>query len=49
VPLKSWVYQRLFASWAGPLDGSLAFAVANVAFFYAVAELLHRRGILLKV
>lgn len=49
VPLKSWIYQNLFASWAGPLNGSLAFAIAYVLFWLGVVWLLYRRRIFVKI
>lgn len=44
-----WIYEHGFASWAGPWFGSLAFAIANVLLWYAVAEVLYRRRIFVKV
>lgn len=49
VPLKAWIYQNLFASWAGPLNGSLAFAVAYVLFWLGVVWLMYRRRIFIKI
>ena len=43
------IYQAAFASWAGPLNGSLAFAVATVLLWLAVLWAMHRRGIFIKV
>ena len=39
-----WIYDTLFAAWAGPLNGSLAFAVATVAVWWMVLYALYRRG-----
>jgi predicted acyltransferase len=47
--LKAWIYDHGFASWAGPLNGSLAFALAFVLCWLAPMALLHRKGIFLKV
>jgi predicted acyltransferase len=49
VPLETWLYQTLFASWLSPVNASLAFALAFVLFWYGVLALLHRRNIILKV
>jgi len=49
IPLQSWLYQTLFASWLSPLNASLAFALAFVAFWYGILYLLWRRNIILKV
>lgn len=47
--LKGWLYTHLFASWAGPLNGSLAFALAYVLLWLGAMWLLYRKGIFLKV
>ncbi len=49
ISLKSWVYQNLFASWAGPLNGSLAFAVTNILFWLAMMGILYRKNIFIKI
>lgn len=49
VPLKAWIYERGFASWAGPLNGSLTFAIAYVTLWLGGMWLLYRRGIFIKV
>lgn len=43
------VYEALFASWAGPLYGSLAFAAATVLFWLGVAWAMYARRIFIKV
>ena len=47
------LYQRIyevgFASWAGPLNGSLAFALATVLLWLAVLWAMYARGIFIKV
>ena len=45
----TWIYETLFASWLGPLNGSLGFALANVAVWTAIAVVLDRRRIYLKI
>ncbi len=47
--LYAWIYRHLFASWAGAMNGSLAFALANVLLWLGVAVLLWRRRIFIKV
>jgi predicted acyltransferase len=42
VSLKTWLYEEGFASWAGPLNGSLLFALAYVAFWLVVLIPLYR-------
>lgn len=43
------VYETGFASWAGPLNGSLAFAASTVLFWFAVAWAMYWRRIFIKV
>lgn len=47
--LYGWIYTNLFASWAGPLHGSFAFALSYVAFWLFLMWLLYRRGIFIKI
>jgi predicted acyltransferase len=49
VSLQAWLHRGLFASWLPPCAASLAYAIANVLFWYAVLRELDRRGIYLKV
>jgi predicted acyltransferase len=49
VSAKAWIYDTLFASWAGPLNGSLAFALSYVLFWWSIMWLLYRRGIFIKI
>ena len=49
ISLQQGIYRTLFASWLSPVNASLAFALAFVAFWYGVLLLLHRRGIIVKV
>jgi predicted acyltransferase len=49
VALKSWIYDHWFVSWAGPLNGSLAFAVAFVLLWLAIMAVPYRRKLFLKV
>jgi predicted acyltransferase len=49
IPLQQGIYRALFESWLSPVNASLAFAIAFVAFWYGILLLLHRRGIILKV
>jgi predicted acyltransferase len=47
--LKSLVYDKLFASWAGPSQGSIIYALAYLGFCWAIAAILYRKKIFLKV
>jgi predicted acyltransferase len=49
ISLKSWIYEALFASWAGPLNGSLAFAISYVLVWLAIMWILYRRRIFIKI
>lgn len=49
VNLYAWAYRNLFASWLGPMLGSLGFAIAVLLLCYAVAEVLFRKRIFIKV
>jgi predicted acyltransferase len=47
--LKSLIFERLFASWAGPLHGSFIYALTYLAFCWTVAAILYRKRIFVKV
>ena len=47
--LGSWIYQNLFASWASPLNASLAFAIAFVLVWLGLMWILYNRKIFLKI
>lgn len=47
--LYNAVYETAFRSWAGDLNGSLAFAVTYVAFWLGMMWILHARRIYLKI
>jgi predicted acyltransferase len=49
IALKSLIFERLFASWAGPLHGSFIYALAYLAFCWAIAAILCRKRIFLKI
>ncbi|TVU53552.1 MAG: DUF1624 domain-containing protein [Arthrospira sp. PLM2.Bin9] len=47
--LKTWIYENIFVSWAGLLNGSLMYAVATVIFWWAIAYIMYNRRWFLKV
>lgn len=49
IALKSLIFERLFASWAGPLHGSLLYSLVYLAFCWLVAAVLYKKRIFLKV
>lgn len=44
VVLREWIFSRGFESWAGPLNGSLAYAVTMVLLFVLLLAVPYRRG-----
>ena len=46
---SEWIYSHAFLPWAEPINASLAYAAANVLFWYLVAAILYRRRLFLKV
>lgn len=42
VSMKSWIYEHGFASWAGPLNGSLLFALAYVTLWLSILIPMYR-------
>ena len=49
VNLYQWIYEQVFASWAGDLNGSLFFALSYVLLHLCIAWILYRRKIFVKV
>ncbi|MFQ4141569.1 acyltransferase family protein [Chlorogloeopsis sp. ULAP02] len=45
----NWIYQNLFASWAGAFNGSMLFAIASVLLWLAVAYGMYRQRWFIKV
>ena len=48
-PLGGWLYDRVFMSWASPINASLAFAICFVLVCLALMWILYNRRIFLKV
>ena len=46
---QSFIYQRMFASWAEPLNASLLFAISYVLLWLFLMWLLYRKNIFIKV
>jgi predicted acyltransferase len=49
VALQTIIFKNLFASWASPVNASLAFAVCFVLVWLGLMSILYRRGIFIKV
>jgi len=47
--LGGWLYDRVFSSWASPVNASLAFAICFVLVCLGLMWILYRRKIFLKV
>lgn len=47
--LQAWLFDRVFAPWAPPVNASLAYALAYVLLWWVVMWMLYRRGIRLRV
>lgn len=47
--IKTWIYENWFQSWAGSLNGSLAFAIANLLFWWVILYWMYRQQWFLKV
>lgn len=48
ISLGSWVFENVFASWASPLNASLAFAITFVLVCLGLMWILYRRKIFIK-
>jgi len=46
---SAWLYQNVFAPPAGNLNGSLAYAMAHIIFFWLIGYVLYKRRIFVKV
>ncbi|MGH9972032.1 MAG: acyltransferase family protein [Pyrinomonadaceae bacterium] len=49
IPLGSWIYGNLFASWASPVNASLAFAISFVLVWLGLMWILYKRKIFIKI
>ncbi|MGH9900346.1 MAG: acyltransferase family protein [Pyrinomonadaceae bacterium] len=47
--LQTFIYERLFASWAEPINASLLYAVGYVLFWLGLMTILYRKRIFIKV
>jgi len=47
--LKALIYESLFSSWAGPLNGSLLYGVAFLLFWLGIMAMLHRQRIFIRI
>ncbi|MGM3304496.1 acyltransferase family protein [Anabaena sp. WFMT] len=49
ISIYNWIYQNLFASWAGNFNGSFLFGLVTVLFWYGVAVLMYQKRWFIKV
>lgn len=47
--VKAWIYNSLFASWLGDLNGSLAYAIVFIIVMYLCMLPLYRKNIFIKI
>jgi predicted acyltransferase len=47
--LKTYLYERLFASWLAPIDASLAYAITYALLWLGLLSLLYRRRIFIRI
>ena len=49
VVLRKWLYEHLFATWAGPLHSSLLYAITYLLLWLIVFTPLYRKRIFVRV
>ncbi|TAE59869.1 MAG: DUF5009 domain-containing protein [Nostocales cyanobacterium] len=49
ISTKTWIYNNLFSAWAGNLNGSLLFAIANLLLWWIVLYFMYRQRWFLKI
>ncbi len=49
IALKTWLYDKLFLSWAPPYPASLSFAIAFVLLWLCLMWILYKRKIFIKI
>ena len=49
ISIYNWIYQNIFASWAGNFNGSFLFGVVTVFLWYGVAVLMYQKRWFIKV
>ena len=49
ITAKAWIYDNLFASWLGDLNGSLAYAIAFIIIMYLCMLPLYKKKIFVKI
>ena len=49
ITLKGWIYQNLFVSWLGDINGSLGFAITFIFIMYLLMLILYKKKIFIKI
>jgi len=49
IALKTFIYENFFASWAGPLNGSLFYALAYLTFLIGIMAIFYKHRIFIRV
>ena len=49
IALKSFIYENYFASWAGPLNGSLFYALVYLILWFGIAAILYKQRTFIKI
>jgi len=49
VPTQSWIYENWFASWASPVNASLAYAIAFVLVWLFLMWILYRAKVIIRI
>ena len=49
ISLKSLIYEKLFSSWAGTLNGSLVYGLVFLSFWLGIMTILYKRRIFIKI
>lgn len=47
--IYNWIYQNIFASWAGNLNGSFLFGIVTVLLWYGFAVIMYRKKWFIKI
>ena len=49
IALKTFIYENYFASWVGPLNGSLFYALAYLMLWLGITAILYKQRIFIKI
>ncbi len=47
--VKDYIYENFFASWLGPMNGSLGYAITHVLLMYLFVWILYKKKIFIKI